>query len=80
MIEIDSLGKNQTIVIRGSTVILVSYQTPVAACVGGIFYRTSEFWSVTTSRHINQWLRSNAQQPNLVEEKVQSYFDALLED
>lgn len=41
---------------HGQSVVLVSYQTPVAARVHGRYYRTSERYSVTTSRQINQWL------------------------
>jgi len=41
---------------NGQSVVLVSYQTPVAARVHGKYYRTSERYSVTTSRQINQWL------------------------
>ena len=39
--------------------ILVSYNTPVAAFILGRGYvRTSQYYSVTTSKHINQWLKS----------------------
>ena len=41
---------------NGLTVVLVSYQTPVAARSHGRYYRTSQRYSVTTSRQINQWL------------------------
>ena len=38
--------------------IFFSYRTPVAAYVFGRGYvRTEQFWSVTTSRHINKWLK-----------------------
>lgn len=38
-------------------VILFSYQTPVAAQLAkGGFVRTAEFYSPTTTRHINKWL------------------------
>ena len=38
--------------------ILFSYRTPVAAYIFGRgFVRTEEFFSVTTSRHINKWLK-----------------------
>ena len=49
----------------GKTKILFSYDTPVAAInlspewhekYGCACIRTSKKWSVTTSRHINQWL------------------------
>ena len=42
------------------TVILVSYETPVAALLpSGRYVRTSKKYSVTTSKHINQWLGGN---------------------
>lgn len=33
--------------------VLYSYSTLVAAVIGGVRYKTSQFWSVTTSKHIN---------------------------
>lgn len=46
------------------TVVLFSYETPVAACVsfgennghGAGYFRTEQKYSVTTSKHITQWL------------------------
>lgn len=57
--QLKSLGANKTeITYDDGTVVLYSYATPVAACLGdgGGFVRTSKKWSVTTSKHINQWL------------------------
>lgn len=44
--------------LNDGTYILVSYETPVAMFCGfkSKFFRTDEFWSNTTSKHINQWL------------------------
>jgi len=50
------LGDNETEVSLGTGTVLFSYETPVAANVDGKFYKTDEFFSVTTSRHINKWL------------------------
>lgn len=47
---------NVTLLVIHNTEILFSYQTPVAACINGVFYKTSMAHSVTTSKHINQWL------------------------
>ena len=42
---------------NGATV-LFSYKTPVAAyCPSKGYIRTAKYWSVTTSRHINKWLK-----------------------
>lgn len=50
------LGSNQTELRTDKAVVLFSYNTPVAACVDGTFYRTSQKYSVTTSKHITRWL------------------------
>ncbi len=43
---------------NNGTQIFFSYKTPVAADLPEKGYvRTSKFWSVTTSRHINKWLQ-----------------------
>lgn len=43
------------------TEVLFSYSTPVAALVPGKgWLRTEQFYSVTTSKHINRWLASFA--------------------
>ena len=56
------------------TQIFFSYKTPVAAYLPEKGYvRTSKFWSVTTSRHINKWLQG----VNNVDEIDQSILDNL---
>ena len=56
--KLNSLGANKTeLSLADGTVIFFSYQTPVAAqLAAGGFVRTSQRWSNTTSKHINQWL------------------------
>ncbi len=39
--------------------ILFSYQTPVAGCDDESYFRTDQKWGVTTSRHINKYVRSD---------------------
>ena len=40
------------------TQVFFSYKTPVAAyCPSQGYIRTAQFWSSTTSRHINKWLK-----------------------
>jgi hypothetical protein len=76
--KVRDIGSNMTELELGSTTVLFSYQTPVAAHIEGDGYiRTSRKWSVTTSRHINKWLASNrAQAPREVD---QSVLDSLTE-
>ncbi len=52
--------------------VLFSYKTPVACLSDNGYYRTSKFWSVTTSRHINKWLGGV-----LAKEQPQEFFDSL---
>ena len=57
--KLKKLGNNETEVqINDNTTVLFSYETPVAACVHGIYYKTDKKWSATTSKHINKWLGS----------------------
>ena len=54
-----SLKKNQNEVhLKGGVIVLFSYQTPVAGFTPDMgYFRTEEFHSTTTSRHINNWLQ-----------------------
>jgi len=56
------IASNMTEIYTGDGVsILFSYQTPVAAFVPGKgILRTEKFWSVTTSKHINKWIKGSA--------------------
>jgi hypothetical protein len=58
-LKLKPLGANKNeITLADGTVILFSYATPVAAQLGtGGFVRTDKRWSVTTSKHITQWLQ-----------------------
>jgi len=62
--KLTPIGSNKTQVTfdlwNGPMDILFSYRTPVAARLpSGRFLRTNQKFSVTTSKHINQWLRAN---------------------
>lgn len=51
------IATNQTEVETADARIFFSYRTPVAAYVFGRgFVRTENFYSTTTSRHINKWI------------------------
>ena len=53
------LAANQTEVsFVGGPIVFFSYDTPVASQLpSGRYVRTSEYYSPTTTRHINGWLR-----------------------
>jgi hypothetical protein len=77
--QINNLGANITELIKPSgDVILFSYYTPVAAKIDAEYYKTSYRWGVTTSKHINQWLRKLSPIAiSKVIEKPQEFFDGL---
>ena len=56
--KLNNLGSNKTEVsLPSGAVVFFSYNTPVAAKLAdGGFIRTSTRYSVTTSKHINQWI------------------------
>ena len=71
--KLNSLKSNQTEVsLKGGTVVFFSYQTPVAGFTPDMgYFRTEEFHSTTTSRHINNWLkREEAEDVELVSQKA----------
>ena len=56
--QLTPIAANQTsVAFNDGTEVFFSYKTPVAAYLPDKGYvRTSRFYSVTTSRHINKWL------------------------
>jgi hypothetical protein len=83
--KVKSLGSNKTELELAHLFILVSYSTPVAcirkgkALFNNAALKTNKFHSVTTSKHINQWLKDNGYNPNEVPKMDQEYFNHLLE-
>lgn len=71
--KLTSLGSNQTqLELSNGTRVLFSYETPVAAVIDGVMYRTEKKWSVTTSKHITQFGAKTA------ETRPQEFFDNLV--
>ena len=60
--KVQSLGANKTQVdLADGTSVFFSYSTPVAALVPGKgWIRTRTRYSVTTTKHINQWIEAPA--------------------
>lgn len=56
MLRLRQVGSNQTILVVDNAEILFSYETPVAVDTGEKILVTNEKFSVTTSKHINQYL------------------------
>ena len=57
--KLTPIAANQTVLsFTNGAEVFFSYKTPVAAyCPSQGYIRTAKFWSVTTSRHINKWLK-----------------------
>ena len=54
--QLTPIASNMTEVETSEARILFSYRTPVAAYIFGEgFVKTEQYWSVTTSKHINKW-------------------------
>ena len=74
--KLKNLGAHMNVIETKDVSVLFSYETPVAAFVSGQgYFRTSKYWSRTTSRHINVWLDGMDAQ-----EKPQEWFDTLLDE
>lgn len=73
MLEVKPIGSNQTEIRTDGARILVSYSTPVAACIDGNYSKTAKKHSATTSKHVSRWCP-----PILTETKPQEFFDNLL--
>ena len=72
--QLRQIASNMTqLDLQDGTSVLFSYKTPVACLTDNGDYRTSQKWSVTTSRHINKWLDGV-----LAKEQPQSFFDGLV--
>ena len=54
--KLNPVGSNMNEVVVDGKSILVSYKTPVAGWDDQGAFRTDEFFSVTTSKHINKYL------------------------
>ena len=78
--KIKSIGANKTELHLKDLTLLISYETPVSLIryPGGAL-KTSKFFSVTTSKHINQWLRDNGFNPDNVPTMAQEFFDEFME-
>lgn len=72
--KIDVIKSNMTVLYTDNFTILYSYNTPVACYEYETrkYYCTNQFHSMTTSKHINQWLGTNQ-----AEQKDQNWFTNL---
>ena len=77
--QLTPIASNMTEVETSEARILFSYRTAVAAYVfGDGFVRTEKWWSVTTSRHINKWLKDGHEDLPECKEIPQARLDSLV--
>jgi hypothetical protein len=79
-IRLEPLGSNRTLLhINDGLEILFSYSTPVAGFsrTHGGYFKTTTFWSRTTSRHINQYL-DGAEAKELRQEEISAMINTRL--
>ena len=77
--QLTPIASNMTEVETSEARILFSYRTPVAAYIFGEgFVKTDQFWSVTTSRHINKWLKDGHEDLQECKEIPQARLDSLV--
>lgn len=70
--KLRQIKPNQTELEVGETIIFFSYATPVCVDTGEEILQTETKYSVTTSKHINQWL--NGRKARLVpQSEIDSY-------
>ena len=81
--ELKSFAKNRTLLIfnNGITEIFFSYETPVAGYSDKLGYiKTNKWYSATTTRHINKYLKESTLNPDKVKEVDQSVIDDLIKE
>jgi phage terminase large subunit-like protein len=73
--KLKNIGSNQTELATNGTVVFFSYETPVAAMLpSGRYVKTNTTYSVTTTKHVNKWLKGVMAD---VETVAQSFIDNL---
>lgn len=70
--KLKQLGANRTqLTLKSGTVVLFSYDTPVAAFVPGQGYLVSAVhYSATTSKHITQWIGTEAKRTTVTQAMI----------
>ena len=72
--KLERLGNSKSLLTLASgSEFFYSYNTPVAAKVSGDLYRTKEYYSRTTSKHITQYLNGRK-----AEEVEQSFINQIV--
>lgn len=84
MATVERVGRTAATIYRfdDGREMLFSYNTPVAGYMPGLgYFKTDTFWSVTTSKHINAYLRERTVARDvkvLTQEQVRSIYEITL--
>ena len=78
--KLKQIASNMTeLTVNPSVTVFFSYETPVAARLAyGELVRTEEFYSGTTTKHINKWLNSRNNKGRPARTVSQSHINSLL--
>lgn len=80
--KLTPLATNMTeLELQDGTTVLFSYKTPVAGFIPGQgVFKTEQFFSQTTSKHINKWIKlqhPNATQTVVSQQKIEKFVDPI---
>ena len=81
--KLHSYATNRTVLIfnNGTTEVFFSYETPVAGYSNKLgFVKTNQWYSSTTTRHINKYLKESTLNLDKVKEVDQSVINDLLKE
>ncbi len=74
--KVKNVGSNMTeLQLNNGTSVLFSYETPVAAGTVDGWFKTEQWYSTTTTKHINKWLEGITPQT-----RSQEFFNNLVAD
>jgi hypothetical protein len=76
-LNIKQIGSNQLLVVsKNGSEYLISYEEPVAGYSKEFgYWRTEDFWSRTTSKHINRYLKGIDDPKILTQEQIENMID-----
>ena len=81
--ELKSIATNRTVLIfnNGTTEVFFSYETPVAGYSDKLgYFKTDTWYSSTTTRHINRYLKAANVNPRVAKVVSQYEIDDLLKE
>jgi hypothetical protein len=79
--KILDVGSNMTeLQLNNGTSVLFSYSTPVACSTVDGWFKTEQWYSTTTTKHVNKWLKVPKSFGIKAQTKPQEFFNNLVAD